>query len=83
MKLVWRNGSPTNEVKVGDKCKTNRGEHGIVKGIEKPKHAGSTGRVYVEFDGFTHSFYPSVIAAEWIDREDQAAFPSPGRREAE
>jgi hypothetical protein len=72
MKLVYRLGSPTHEVKIGDRVTTFRGEHGTLIGIEKPHKPSSTGRVTVRMDsGYESSFYPSVIGAEWIERDDQ------------
>jgi hypothetical protein len=46
----------------------------IVTHIEKPKHGGSTGRVYAGEQGVNRSpgYYPSVYDMEWIEREDQA-----------
>jgi hypothetical protein len=48
-------------------------KNGEVLHIEKPRHGGSTGRVYISYDsGATQSgYFPSVIDAKWIEREDQ------------
>jgi hypothetical protein len=69
MKLVY-SGS-RREVKVGDLAQTFRGEFVEVVSIEKPRHAGSTGRVYVKFDGSSGSreFFPGVIDAKWVESE--------------
>lgn len=63
-------------VKVGDIAETFRGEKVEVSGIDEPRHACSTGRVYVrdesadsEFGGFSNSYFPSVIGAVWRDEE--------------
>lgn len=71
MRLIYE--ATGKEVIPGDKAKTFRGEKVEVVSIEKPRHAGSTGRVNVEFEKGepTTSFYPSVIGAKWIEREDQ------------
>ena len=71
MKLVYEKDS--REVHVGDSVETFRGEKCVVRSIEKPHHGGSTGRVYVniETDEGRRGFFPSVIGAKWIEREDQ------------
>ena len=47
---------------------------GIVETEMKP-FVVPTGRVLVVYEGFTEpaEYYPSVIGAEWIDREDRPA----------
>lgn len=46
----------------------------IVTDIEKPRHGGSTGRVYAkEPGGFSGGCYPNVYDMEWVEREDQPA----------
>lgn len=74
MKLVYEESG--EEVKIGDVVILGRnGDNYIVANIEKPRHSGSTGRVYVYLeDGKpteTQGFYPGVIGAEWIEREDR------------
>ena len=76
MKLVYE--ASGEEVAKGD-IVTVRGKEYVVDAIEKPRHAGSTGRVYIkgtntESASIAGSFgyYPSVIKARWIEREDQA-----------
>lgn len=60
------------EVQEGDKVETSRAELVTVTSIEKPRHGGSTGRVYVENEnGGRSGYYPSVVGAKWIEREDQ------------
>ena len=58
-------------VAVGDTLKTFRGEAVIVTGWEKPRHAGSTGRIYVRDAGIPHglemSFFPSVCGCEVVE----------------
>lgn len=75
MKLVYKaNGT---EVKVGDSLNGLEGFAGyVIDSIEKPKSPASTGRVYVRHPnntkaGFGQGYYPSVIQAEWIEREDR------------
>lgn len=65
MKLVY--DETGKEVQVGDVAKTFRDEVVTVTGVEEPRHSGSTGRVYVKFDGADRSreFFPSVIGAKW------------------
>ena len=61
-------------VQVGDEATTFRGEIVTVLGISKPTHRASTGRVTVgdKDANWTMEYFPSVIGALWIDREDQA-----------
>ncbi len=60
-------------VQVGDEVLTFRGEEVTVLGISKPTHAASTGRVTVgdEDSNWTMEYFPSVIGAEWVEREDR------------
>jgi hypothetical protein len=71
--MMYLTYSKTQErVEVGDVAHTFRGEAVVVTGIEMPKHAGSTGRVYVrsmDERGMEQGFYPSVIGAEWVGRK--------------
>jgi hypothetical protein len=69
MKLVYEGtGKP---VKVGDKVKTYQGPVVTVLGILAPRHGGSTGRVVVRERGYERTYFPSVIDAHWVGREDQ------------
>jgi len=74
------------EVEIGDVVWTVKGMKGRVTGWSKPKKPSSTGRVYIkempeevitqllgEFNA-NHEFFPSVIKAAWVDREDQKDF---------
>lgn len=79
MRLVYRDNG--NEVKIGDIIYLDgdgREEDECVKvmSIEKPHKPSSTGRVYVQQSGFSmqRSYFPSVIGAEWIEREDHVNF---------
>ena len=55
-----------NEVKVGDKIKTFRGDRVTIHDIEQPKHSASTGRVHVKnAAGIVSAYYPGVIDATW------------------
>ncbi len=71
MKLVYE--SSGREVQVNDEVDMPNGLTVTVKDIQKPAHGGSTGRVYVRAPGasFNSGYYPSVIGAKWIDRDDQ------------
>jgi hypothetical protein len=73
MKLI--NSETGNEVKVGDAVTTFRDEDGTVTDVEEPRKPSSTGRVYVKFTypnaSLTKEFFPSVIGAEWVEREDR------------
>lgn len=79
MKLVYeKSGKP---VQIGDRVTTGRGEKYYLQNIELPRHGGSTGRVYVSKTKnprggafSTMSYFPSVIGAKWIGREDQGEF---------
>ena len=73
MKLVYE--ATGIEVKVGDTVIPHNWEPTTVQGIEKPKHGGSTGRIYLGPDGVGR--YPSVIGAKWIEREDQEEADEP------
>lgn len=71
MKLIYANGV---EVKVGDTVHL-RASHldcEIVEIVE-PASPASTGRVYVSWDGSDtkHGYFPSVVGARWVGREDQ------------
>lgn len=70
MKLVYE--SSGLEVKIGDSVTLRNGLNVKVLSVEKPHKPSSTGRVYVdgEFNG-SPGYYPSVIGAKWIEREDQ------------
>lgn len=73
MKLIFIETG--NEVRLGDIAHTFRGEKVKVVGIDQPHKSSSTGRVTVEFsdgDRGAQSFFPGVIEAKWIDREDRA-----------
>ena len=70
MDLVYKKTGET--VEIGDMAEIGRGETVKVIGIEKPHKPSSTGRVYVQFDNeVDSSYFPSVIGAHWINREDQ------------
>ena len=76
MRLVYSDtGVP---VQKGDKHNLARNGEAVemwtVQGIQEPHHSGSTGRVYVVNDkhGCTAEYFPGVIDAEWIEREDRS-----------
>lgn len=67
MKLVDTN---TREpLHVGDTVTTFRGQVGTLVTVKEPRSDGSTGRVYVRFEGQQHAreFFPSVIGASWSE----------------
>lgn len=71
MKLVY--SASSKEVMIGDKVTLRDGEVLTVIYITEPHKPSSTGRVGVglELDECFREFFPNVIGAEWIDREDQ------------
>lgn len=73
MKLVYTD-NPDIEVSLGDRPVLSRnGEQVEVCDIRKPHKPSSTGRVVIMYDdGQYQEFFPSVIGAEWIEREDQS-----------
>ena len=75
MRLVYNFGGA--EVQIGDKCVLRDNEEVEVVGIQEPHKPESTGRVHVipagtdADDGMPMSYFPSVIGAKWIEREDR------------
>lgn len=71
MRLIYEETG--EEVKVGDKAKTFRGEECTVTYFRPPHKSNSEGKISVRFDGssFDMEFYVSVIGAKWIEREDR------------
>jgi len=60
------------EVKVGDKVLTFRGELVTVEYFVPPSKPSSSGKVTVKDDcGINREYYVAVIDAEWINREDR------------
>jgi sporulation protein YlmC with PRC-barrel domain len=72
MRLVY-DGEGGDVVKVGDHVLINETSH-IITHIIKPHKPASTGRVVVrnELTKQDYSYFPSVIDAHWIEREDHA-----------
>lgn len=70
MKLVYE-GSDT-PVRLGDRFVLDGAELELV-GIQRPHKPESTGRVILREakNSWEHAYFPSVIGAEWINREDQ------------
>jgi hypothetical protein len=70
MRLVYT--STQQPVQIGD-IVTIDDEEVVVNDIRRPHKPASTGRVYVRYAGarYDAEFFPSVIGAEWIEREDQ------------
>ena len=76
MRLIYTDGNRAErpagtDVQVGDEALTFRGEIVTVLGFTKPTHPGSTGRVAVGDNDWRQEYFPSVIGAEWTDREDR------------
>lgn len=71
MQLVYENGG--KPVLVGDLVPCHNEDAPVeVLYITKPHKPSSTGRVGVKFsDGSHREFFPGVIGAEWINRDDQ------------
>ena len=69
MRLVYQK---THEpVKIGDEVELQGEGRYRVRAIIKPHKPASTGRVYVVDENESGcEFFPSVIGAEWIERED-------------
>jgi len=71
-------GSLIREAIVGEKYKTGRGESVKLISGTPPHKPGSTGKVYVEEEGFKVSggyhyapsmYYPSVISMKWVKKD--------------
>ena len=76
MKLIYEKANldhqPGDPVRPGDLVMLSSGEHCMVESITLPHKPSSTGRVTVSWgDGGTSTFFPSVLNAKWIDRDDQ------------
>lgn len=71
MKMVHKKSGKA--VMPGDEVQNSRGEKAVVVSLEKPRHAGSTGRVYVLLQDAKMStgYYPDVYGLEWVEREDR------------
>lgn len=74
MRLVYE--TTGEEVKLGDRVMlSDEPDIYIVKGIQKPHTPASTGRVYVvpvdDPEDVQQAYFPSVIGATWIEREDR------------
>lgn len=72
MRLVYTE-HPDIEVEIGDLPKTFRGEQVEVLDVIVPNKPESTGRVRVRHidNDWEQEYFPGVIGAEWIEREDQ------------
>lgn len=71
MRLIYNEDS--TEVKVGDEVTLRDGVKARVTHFAKPHKPASSGKVSVETEhGHTAEYYVGVIAAKWIEREDQA-----------
>lgn len=71
MKLVYEKSG--EEVRIGHIANTGGPIGSLeVEYIRKPHHPGSTGRVGLKSaKGWCQEFFPAVIGATWIDREDR------------
>lgn len=89
MRLIYSKGPRRGaEVKLGDQVlltinEPRAGRLCSIVGIEEPRHAASTGRVYLEEvsrDGVPRgmeSYFPSIIGAEWDKRTDREPIRTP------
>lgn len=71
MRLIYE--ATGAEVKIGDKVKIDE-EEVTIERIDKPWKPSSTGRVgvrYAERDLSYREYFPNVVGAKWIEREDQ------------
>lgn len=71
MRLVYEKTG--TEVKVGDVVTLRDGDEVKVTSIQPPHKPSSTGRVTVQIapSDTEMSYFPAVIGAHWIEREDQ------------
>ena len=73
MRLVYTDTG--KEVQVGDKVKLRDGEIVVVNSFPKPSKPSSSGIVYINtVNEYEMGYYTAVIGAEWIEREDRAAY---------
>ena len=66
MKLIDKRGC---RVAVGTIVRSFDGEAATVHGMTRPRHSGSTGRVYVRFcdaEGTMGEYFPSVFNLKWV-----------------
>ena len=71
MKLVYTaTGDPVME---GDTVISRTGPATVAQGIgEPPRHAGSTGRIWVTEGGYDGTYFPGVFGCRWThDAGDQ------------
>lgn len=69
MKLVYK--ETNEEVKVEDRVQLDCKWYEVI-GISRPHKSSSTGRVFLkDVDDNKFQYFPSVIGAEWIEREDK------------
>ena len=67
MKLIYE--TTGKEVQSGDIAHDFRGDAAVITGWQEPRHAGSTGRVYVREmndQAFEGAYYPSVYGMKWV-----------------
>lgn len=66
-----------NELHIGDKVKTFRGESAILLGFTPPRHGGSTGRVSVKIGAEREQeFFPGVICAKIVQISAGKQYPA-------
>ena len=71
MKLIYSKSK--QPVQIGDVVHVKRKPY-VVQSITEPHKPSSTGRVWCISmcdNRYTNEWFPSVIDAEWIEREDQ------------
>ena len=69
--LVLVSEKNERKIRVGEIVTTFRGETAKLKSVERPRHPGSTGRVYLDVNGSMHGYYPGVIGAKWKELPDK------------
>lgn len=68
MKLVYAHNQI--EVKFGDRLVLRNGDQVTVQNILEPHRLYPSGKVFITCPIYTQGIAPSVIGAEWIERED-------------
>jgi hypothetical protein len=68
--ILMINGKPAAK---GQELTAFDGEKMILKGWAEPKHPGSTGRVYVQCNGwdFEWEYYPSVVGGKFVEEKGE------------
>ncbi len=56
------------EIKIGDRVQTGKGQFATLLSFTPPHKPASTGRVYIEEEenGWKHEYFPSIFGAKFI-----------------